>query len=128
MPPPSLLRDLLGAVGPSGHEGPAAAVWREAASAFAEVTSDTLGTSYARVRAGEGAPTLALVGHIDEIRIAVTHISEQGFLSFTATGGISAEALLGQRVRFGDVRGVIGRRRVERRPGGEPPRLEVTDL
>jgi endoglucanase len=64
---PPLLRDLLTAVGPSGQEGPAAAVWREAAAGFAEVSSDTLGTSFARVSAGEGRPTLALVGHIDEI-------------------------------------------------------------
>ena len=128
MPVPALLRELLLAPGPPGHEETAARIWREAAAPFAEVTSDTLGSSFARVRAGDGAPTLALVGHIDEIGIAVTHVSEHGLLSFTTVGGISPEALLGQRVRFGDVRGVIGRRRVERRAGGEPPRLEVTDL
>ncbi|MBV8598047.1 MAG: M20/M25/M40 family metallo-hydrolase [Actinobacteria bacterium] len=128
MPLPGLLRDLLLAPAPPGAEEEAARVWREAAAAFAEVTGDTLGTSYARVRAGEGAPTLALVGHIDEIGIAVTHVSEEGYLSFTTVGGISPEALLGQRVRFGDVGGVIARRRVDRRAGQEAPRLELTDL
>lgn len=135
MPIPDLLRELLTAAGPSGHEEPVARIWREAAAAFAEVHGDTLGTSFARVRAGEGAPTLALVGHIDEIGFAVTSIDENGLLSFVTIGGFSAEVLVGQRVRIagrsGDVRGVVGRRRVEERPGGgggDRPRLEHSDL
>ena len=82
-PPPSC-SDAPAAAGPSGHEEEPARIWREAASAFAEVTSDTLGTSFARVaRRASGAPTLALVGHIDEIGVAVTNIEENGLLSFT---------------------------------------------
>src|SRR5207248_5464799 len=57
---PELLRSLLVAPGPSGHEEEPTRIWREAASAFAEMSSDTLGTTYARVRAGEGAPTPAV--------------------------------------------------------------------
>ncbi len=136
MPIPDLLRELLTAAGPSGHEEPVARIWREAAGAFAEVTSDTLGTSFARVRSAEGSPTLALVGHIDEIGLAVTSISESGLLSFATIGGFGAEVLVGQRIRIagrnGDVRGVVGRRRVEQRPGagggGDRPRLEHSDL
>jgi endoglucanase len=135
VPLPDLLRDLLTAAGPSGHEEPVAEVWRKAARAFAEVHGDTLGTSFARVRAGEGAPTLALVGHIDEIGLAVTSIGENGLLSFQPIGGFSPEVLVGQRVRIaghgGDVRGVVGRRRVEDRPGrggGDGPRLDHSDL
>src|SRR5262249_58588282 len=87
LPVPDLLRDLLAAAGPSGHEEPAARVWRGAASAFAEVHGDTLGASFARVRApgAAGAPTLALVGHIDEIGFAVTNVGGDGPISFTAT-------------------------------------------
>jgi putative aminopeptidase FrvX len=134
VPLPDLLRELLTAAGPSGHEEPVARIWRDAAGAFAEVHGDTLGTSFARVRAGEGAPTLALVGHIDEIGLAVTSIGENGLLSFQTIGGISPEVLVGQRVRIaghaGDVQGVVGRRRVEERPGGggDRPRLDHSDL
>jgi putative aminopeptidase FrvX len=134
VPIPDLLRDLLTAAGPSGHEEPVARIWREGASAFADVTSDTLGTSFARVRSGEGAPTLALVGHIDEIGFAVTSIGDNGLLSFVPIGGFSPEVLLGQRVRIatrsGEQRGVVGRRRVEERSGGggDRPRLEHGDL
>jgi len=85
---PDLLRALLTASGPSGHEEEAAKVWRDAAASFAEVTSDTLGSSFARVRAADGAPTLAIVGHIDEIGVAITNIEENGLLSFTTIGGI----------------------------------------
>jgi len=130
---PPLLRDLLAAVGPSGREGPAAAVWRDAAATFAEVSRDTLGTSFARVRAGDGAPTLALVGHIDEIGILVTHVGDDGLLAFSVLGGCEPEQLCGQRVviagRDGLVPGVVGRRRLTREERrGDRPRLEHADL
>src|SRR5579885_2443011 len=133
MPVPDLLRELLGAVGPSGHEEPAAAVWRAAASAFAEVTTDTLGTSFARVRAaGPGAPTLALVGHIDEVGIAITHVGDDGMLAFAELGGFQAEQLAGQRVliagREGIVPGVVGRRRVHPDERAERKPLEHAEL
>jgi endoglucanase len=129
---PDLLRALLVAPGPSGHEEEAARVWREAASAFAEVTSDTLGTSYARVRAGDGAPTLAIVGHIDEIGIAITNIEENGLLSFTTVGGIGAETLHGQRFELltagGRIPAAMSRKRLYPEQVRDRGRLELTDL
>jgi endoglucanase len=129
---PELLSALLTAPGPSGHEEEPARIWREAASAFAEVTSDTLGTSFARVRAADGAPTLAIVGHIDEIGIAITNIEDSGLLSFTTIGGISAEMLLGQRfellTRGGRLVGAVARSRVQAEQIRDRPRVELTDL
>ena len=46
--PESLLK-LLTAAGPSGYEQAPAAVFREAASAFAEVTHDSVGSTVAKV-------------------------------------------------------------------------------
>src|SRR5947208_6273748 len=133
MPVPDLLRRLLTAPGPSGYETAASAVWREAASAFADVTGDALGSSVARVAGTEGGPALAVLGHIDEIGLMVTHADEHGFLSFLTVGGWRAEVLLGQRVelltREGPVPGVVGRK--WRRPpkrGEEIPRLELDEL
>ncbi len=129
---PDLLRDLLLAVGPSGHEEAAARIWRAAASPFAEVDGDSLGTSYARVPAGEGAPTLAVIGHIDEIGFQVTHLDEDGLLAFSILGGFGAETLVGQRVliagRNGIVPGVVGRRESRESRRSDPPRLEHADL
>ena len=86
---PPLLRDLLAAAGPSGHEEPAAAVWRAAGSEFAEVHADTLGTSYARVGTGN-RPLLAVIGHIDEIGFAITHIGDDGLLAYRRPSAGSA--------------------------------------
>ena len=108
---PALLDKLLRAGAPSGYEGPAAAVWREAAS-FASLSSDGLGSSVARV--GEAEPLLAVVGHIDEIGLVITHIDEKGFLYFAPIGGWDPQILVGQRVEVrskdGIVPGVIGRK------------------
>ena len=110
---PKLLQDLLGAPGPSGYEGPANEVWREAAS-FAAVTSDSLGSSVARIGDEGARPLLAIVGHIDEIGLVITHVDEKGFLYFAPIGGWDSQILLGQRVRIetkdGPVIGVIGRK------------------
>jgi endoglucanase len=132
MAAPELLTALLRAPGPSGHEEEPARIWREAAARFAEVTSDTMGSSFARVRAGEGALTLALVGHIDEIGIAVTNIEDSGLLSFTTIGGISPEMLMGQRfellTRNGRVPAAISRKRIQPEQVRDRPRPELSDL
>jgi putative aminopeptidase FrvX len=132
MAAPDLLLSLLNAPGPSGHEEEPARIWREAASQFAEVTSDTMGSSFARVRAGEGAPTLMLVGHIDEIGIAITNIEESGLLSFSTIGGISPEMLMGQRfellTRQGRIPAAISRKRIQPEQIRERPRPELSDL
>jgi putative aminopeptidase FrvX len=108
---PSLLDKLLRAGSPSGHEGPAAGIWRDEAS-FAELSADGLGSSIARV--GEAGPLLAVVGHIDEIGLLVTHIDDKGFLWFAPIGGWDPQILVGQRVevRSGErlVPGVVGRK------------------
>ncbi len=108
---PALLDRLLRTAAPSGYEEPAAAVWRDAAS-FAELSSDGLGSSIARV--GEAAPLLAVVGHIDEIGLLITHIDEKGFLYFAPIGGWDPQILVGQRVEVrgkdSAVLGVVGRK------------------
>jgi endoglucanase len=129
---PELLESLLIAPGPSGHEDAPARVWRGEASAFADVTADTLGSSFARVRAGADAPTLALLGHIDEIGVTITHIDDNGLLAFTTLGGISPETLLGQRIevltRNGPIPGAIARKRLFPEQLAERPRAELLDL
>jgi putative aminopeptidase FrvX len=116
MTTPALLDELLRTPGPSGYEGPAAKVWREAAS-FAEITTDGLGSSVATIGPGgdaADAPLVAVVGHIDEIGLVVTHIDEKGFLYFAPIGGWDPQILVGQRVTItgneGQVPGVAGRK------------------
>jgi putative aminopeptidase FrvX len=114
MPLPDALRKLLTAPGPSGYEQPAAAVFRDAASAFAEVTYDTVGSTVARVAGTGDGPSVAVVGHIDEIGLIVHHVDDDGFLWFTGVGGWDPMILVGQRVeiatRNGPVAGIVGKR------------------
>jgi putative aminopeptidase FrvX len=114
MPLPATLEKLLTAAGPSGYEQAPAAVFREAAAAFAEVTMDTVGSTVARVPGSGGGPSVAVVGHVDEIGLIVHHIDDKGFLWFTAVGGWDPIILVGQRVeiatRDGIVPGVVGKK------------------
>ena len=111
---PKLLDALLRVPAPSGYETPAAEVWREAAAEFGEVSSDVLGSSVVKVGAGEDRPTVAVVGHIDEIGLFVSHVDDEGFLWFGPIGGWDPANLVGQRVIVrgidGEVPGVIGKK------------------
>ena len=119
MPLPDVLRQLLTAAGPSGYETAPAAVFAQAGRAFADdVEIDVMGSAVARVPGtsdpAHAAPFLAVVGHIDEIGLIVTHIDDDGFLRFVGVGGWDPQILIGQRVeliaREGTVAGVVGRK------------------
>ena len=130
MPIPPVLRTLITTTGPSGYEAAPAAMWREAASSFAEVSEDVMGSSWARVKGTAGGPTMAIVGHIDEIGLIVTHIDDDGYLRFTGVGGWDTQILVGQRVevsaRDGIVHGVIGKKPIHLLKDEE--RKKVADL
>lgn len=133
MATPDLLRTLLRTPGPSGYEGAAAAAWREAASAFADVSADNLGSSVARVAGTADGPLLAIVGHIDEIGVHVTHIDDNGFLRFGGVGGWDPIILVGQRVtlltRDGELDGVIGKKPIHLMKDEDRKRVpELKDL
>ncbi len=114
MPVPEVLRTLLTAPGPSGYEQAAAVAFRDAASAFADVTHDSVGSSVVRVKGTAGGPLLAVIGHIDEIGLIVHHIDDEGYLWFSGVGGWDPIILVGQRVevatRDGEVPGVVGKK------------------
>lgn len=132
MPVPPTLERLLGARGPSGQETAAAAAWRDAARAFGEVSSDVLGSSWVRVPGTRGGPLLAIVGHIDEIAVVVTHAGDEGLLAVRPVGGFDPHVLLGQRVEIlakdGPVPAVVGQRRQKRKRGEERKPLDFEDL
>jgi putative aminopeptidase FrvX len=132
VPIPELLERLLTAPGPSGQETLAAEVWRDAGRAFGEVETDALGSSWVRVPGTAGGPTLAVVGHVDEIGAVVTHAGDDGLVAMRPLGGWDPHVLLGQRVevltRAGRIPGVVSARRQKRRPGEERKPLDHSDL
>ncbi len=110
----SFLRELTGAPGASGYEGPVRAVWRASAKEFAAETLVDAHGSVSAVVHPEGAPRVMLAGHIDEIGLMVSTIDEQGFLCVVPIGGHDPAVLVGQRVhvhgRSGPILGVLGRK------------------
>ncbi len=129
---PELLQRLLTTPGPSGQETAVAEVWREAARAFGEVSSDVLGSSWVRVPGTGGAPSLAVIGHVDEIGVVVTHIGDDGLAAIRPLGGFDPHVLLGQRVevlaRGGRVPGIVSARKLKRKRGEDRKPLEHDDL
>ncbi|GAA5534732.1 M42 family metallopeptidase [Deinococcus aluminii] len=117
--PPALNQDFLFALlreaGPSGFERRAADVWKKEAATFARVSEDHYGNVYAEL-GPEDAPAVALLGHLDEIGLMVSHVGDEGFLSVLAIGGWDPQVLVGQRVRLlapeGDLIGVIGKKAI----------------
>lgn len=115
---PDVLRNLLTAAGPSGYETAPAAVFAEAGRRFTDdVEIDVMGSVVARVTGTDArAPFLAVVGHIDEIGLIVSHIDDNGFLRFVGVGGWDPQILVGQRIELttagGALLGTVGRKAI----------------
>lgn len=111
----SYLKSLLETPSVTGEEAPVAALVRSRVSQTAtEVRTDTMGSVHALLKGTGSAPTVMMAAHMDEIGLMVTYISDDGFLSFSAVGGVDAAILPGVRVdvhtKDGDLRGIIGRK------------------
>ncbi len=118
MTPESLtfLKTLLDTPGPSAFEAAPARVWRTEAERFAgSVRADVAGNSFATLN-GDGRPRVMFAGHIDEIGIMVSHIDDEGYVSFDTIGGWDHQVFVGQRVRMlgreGPVAGVVGKKAI----------------
>ena len=112
---PEVFRALLTAPGPSGYETTASAAFRDACAPLAtSVATDHIGSTVATLAGAGTGPSVAVMGHIDEIGLIVTHIDDDGFLWFQSIGGWDPLILIGQRVdvitRGGIIPGVAGRK------------------
>ncbi len=110
----AFLEELLSVPSPSGFEQPAQAVVREYVKEFADkVSTDVHGNVIAALNPGAKTRVM-LAGHVDEIGLMVTHISEKGFIHFAAIGGVDVSLVPGSRVhvhsKSGDILGVIGKK------------------
>lgn len=95
-----LTKQLCAAAGPAGFEAPVFAIIRDYLSPFAdEIKSDALGNLMAIKRCGrEGAKTVMLNAHMDEIGLIVTG-AEDGYLRFASLGGVDPRMLPALEVR-----------------------------
>jgi tetrahedral aminopeptidase len=110
----AFLEELLSVPSPSGYEQPAQKVVRKYLAGVAdEIRTDVHGNVIAALNPNAKTRVM-LAGHVDEIGLMVTHISEKGFIHFACIGGIDVPIVQGMRVRVhskkGDILGVIGKK------------------
>ena len=113
--PYEFLKKLLNTPSPSGFEAKGQKVWVDYVKPFADsVEIDSYGNAYATLHPGSGQadPTILISGHVDELGLMVSHISEEGYLYFKPIGGVDKALIRGQRVTVhgtkGSVPGVTG--------------------
>jgi putative aminopeptidase FrvX len=110
------LRALVEAPSPSGFEQPAAKVFRDRLAKTADsIDTNVMGSVHAVIKGAKKAGvSVMLAGHIDEIGMMVNYITPEGFVAFSAIGGVDSAILPGMRVRLhgkdGELLGVMGRK------------------
>jgi tetrahedral aminopeptidase len=110
----ALLQKLVEIPGPSGYEKQIRAAIRQEVEPFAgEMHADPLGNLIVRWgAASSGGLKIAVVAHMDEIGLVVTHVDRRGFARFEGLGTVYPLYCLGGRVRFlNGACGVIGSER-----------------
>ncbi len=110
----TFLRELLDVPGPSGYEQNVQKVWREYVKDFCdELRTDVHNNVVATLKGSEPFGVM-VVGHADEVGMAVINIDDEGYIYFHSIGGVDVSILPSQRVRIltknGRVRGVIGKK------------------
>ncbi len=110
------LKALIEAPSPSGFEQPAAKVFRERMAGTADtVETNVMGSVHALLKGKKkNGVSVMLAGHIDEIGMMVNYVTPEGFVAFSAIGGVDAAILPGIRVRVhakgGSLLGIMGRK------------------
>ena len=125
------LKRLLETPSVTGSEVAVATLVRERLADVAdEVFTDVMGSVHATLKGAGAAPSVMLAAHMDEIGLMVTYVSDDGFLSVSAVGGVDAAILPGMRVDVhtanGPLRGVVGRKPIHLIEADE--RTKVTPL
>lgn len=112
----AFLKELVEAPSPSGFEQPAAAVFRSRLAGVADlVETNVMGSVHATLKGSKkSGVSVMLAGHIDEIGLMVNYITPEGFIAFSAIGGVDAAILPGMRVNVhtkeGALLGIMGRK------------------
>lgn len=107
-----------------------------------EIDTDVMGSVHARLYGAtsrtdepmpedEKAPSVMIAAHMDEIGLMVKYISDDGFLSVSAVGGVDAGLLPGLRMdvhtQSGTLRGVVGRQPIHLLPADERKQVVPID-
>ncbi|UYP00298.1 M42 family metallopeptidase [Oceanotoga sp. DSM 15011] len=103
-----LIKNITEIYSPSGREDKVREfIINEIKDYVDDIKIDKLGNLIA-IKKGQSDKTILFDGHMDEIGLVVTHITETGFLKVDAVGGVNPTILLGTRLQFNGVTGVAG--------------------
>lgn len=127
-----LIERLTAVPGPSGFEDAVCiAIQKELDSLPGETSVDAIGNLVLRLPAGEGAPSLMLMAHMDQIGFMVKYIDPSGFVYCERTGLVDERTILTSQIdiwtdsgpRLG-VFGVRSRHLVSDQDLREAPRID----
>lgn len=109
------LKSILETPSVTGSEVGVATLVRERLSSVADkIETNVMGSVHATLKGTGKGPSVMIAAHMDEVGLMVTYISDGGFLSVAAVGGVDAAILPGMRVdvhaESGVYRGVVGRK------------------
>jgi endoglucanase len=121
------LKALLNTVSVTSQEYRVQRVWIDRVQKFADrVETDAYGNGLAYLNEG-GSPRIMIAGHSDEIGLMVQHITDDGFVYFTAVGGVDVSLVRGQRMvvqtRHGPILGVTGTLALHMQDHGKDPEV-----
>ncbi len=128
----AFLFTLLQTPSPTGFEAPGQRVWARYLQPLADrVEADAYGNAWATLGGADGAPSVMLEAHADEIGFMVKYVTDDGFLHVDRIGGSDHAIARGRRLVIlgseGPVLGVVGNTAIHLRDrSGEEkaPRLE----
>ena len=108
----AFLKNLLETPSPSGFETRGQQLWVDYVKPFADrVEVDAYGNAFATINP-EGSSKVLFAGHMDELGLMISYISEEGYIYFKGIGGIDQTLVRGQRViihsKSGPIPGVTG--------------------
>ena len=104
-----LLKTLCALPGPSGCEYPVSDYIRAQAQPYAdEIREDSIGNLMIFRKGKKSGKTLMIDAHMDEVGIICKGYTDDGCIKFGFVGGVDPRVVIGRRVLFGNVRGVIG--------------------
>lgn len=106
-----LLKTICTLPGPSGREECVRDYIAEAVKPYAdEMLVDPMGNLLVFRKGERSDRTLMVCGHMDEVGLIITGITEDGYLKFDFVGGVDRRVVMGKRVWVGprQIPGVIG--------------------
>lgn len=109
------LKKILETPSVTGSEvGVACHIRKRLSNVADEIETNVMGSVHATLKGKGSAPSVMIAAHMDEVGLMVTYISDAGFLSVAAVGGVDAGILPGMRVdvhaESGVYRGVVGKK------------------